>query len=66
LVKSEAGTEEDVVVDRTGEVPFEPPILERFDDMQELLLLDPVHEVSDEEGWPARSEATPPSSETRA
>jgi len=31
--------------------PFVEPSIERFSDMQNLLLLDPVHEVSDE-GWP--------------
>jgi hypothetical protein len=31
---------------------FEPPTIERFDDLQDLILLDPVHEVSEEEGWP--------------
>lgn len=30
---------------------FEPPTLEKFTDMQDLVLLDPVHEV-DEMGWP--------------
>ena len=30
---------------------FEFPIIEKFTDMQELLLLDPIHEV-DEKGWP--------------
>jgi hypothetical protein len=30
---------------------FELPVLQKFTDMQELLLLDPVHEV-DETGWP--------------
>ena len=30
---------------------FEAPRLEKYTDMQELLLLDPIHEV-DEEGWP--------------
>jgi hypothetical protein len=30
---------------------FEPPVLSAFDDMQALLLLDPIHEV-DETGWP--------------
>jgi hypothetical protein len=30
---------------------FEPPILRTFEDMQDLLLLDPIHEV-DEMGWP--------------
>lgn len=28
------------------------PVLEAFHDMQSLLLLDPVHEVDEEEGWP--------------
>lgn len=32
---------------------FTPPILEVYTDMQELLLLDPIHEV-DAQGWPAR------------
>lgn len=30
---------------------FAPPGLEKFTDMQDLLLLDPIHEV-DETGWP--------------
>lgn len=30
---------------------FETPVLERFADLQELLVLDPVHDVT-EEGWP--------------
>jgi Coenzyme PQQ synthesis protein D (PqqD) len=34
-----------------GKAPFPAPELERFTDMQELLLLDPIHEV-DETGWP--------------
>jgi hypothetical protein len=31
--------------------PFAPPEVERFTDMQDLLLLDPIHEV-DDDGWP--------------
>ena len=31
--------------------PFGAPILNRYNDMQELLLLDPIHDV-DESGWP--------------
>lgn len=31
--------------------PFETPHLEKYTDMQDLVLLDPVHEV-DERGWP--------------
>jgi hypothetical protein len=38
---------------------FTPPILEKFTDMEEMLLLDPIHEV-DEEGWPmARKDREP-------
>ncbi|PLX81057.1 MAG: pyrroloquinoline quinone biosynthesis protein PqqD [Desulfuromonas sp.] len=33
------------------EIPYAPPELEKFTDMQDLLLLDPIHEV-DESGWP--------------
>jgi hypothetical protein len=32
---------------------YEPPRLARYDDMQYLLLLDPIHEASDT-GWPAQ------------
>jgi hypothetical protein len=31
---------------------FTAPVLQRYTDMQELLLLDPIHEV-DEAGWPS-------------
>jgi hypothetical protein len=34
---------------------FEPPLLQKYTDMQELLLLDPIHEV-DETGWPSQTE----------
>ena len=33
-------------------VAFQPPVFERFTDMEDLLLLDPVHEAEDEKGWP--------------
>ena len=36
-----------------GELPpFMPPLLEKFTDMADLLLLDPIHEVDAETGWP--------------
>ncbi len=31
--------------------PWEPPKLERYDDMRDFLLVDPIHEV-DQTGWP--------------
>ncbi|MCO6450800.1 MAG: PqqD family protein [Caldilineales bacterium] len=34
-----------------GKKPYTSPRFERFDDMQELLLLDPIHDVG-EQGWP--------------
>ncbi|MEH1899865.1 MAG: PqqD family peptide modification chaperone [Nostoc sp.] len=38
---------------QTTERPrFEKPILEKFTDMEDLLLLDPIHEVDVEAGWP--------------
>jgi hypothetical protein len=37
---------------------FVPPRLEKFTDMQHLILLDPVHEVDEGQGWPIpRSDA---------
>jgi hypothetical protein len=32
-------------------VPFPPPVVHKFTDMQDFLLVDPIHEVGDE-GWP--------------
>ncbi|HLJ59355.1 MAG TPA: PqqD family protein [bacterium] len=37
---------------------FETPVLRKYNDMQELLLLDPIHEV-DEVGWPVRPLGVP-------
>jgi hypothetical protein len=34
-----------------GNNSFEKPVLQKYTDMQDLLLLDPIHEV-DEMGWP--------------
>ncbi len=33
---------------------YVPPVLEKFTDMNDLLLMDPIHDVSDE-GWPRRA-----------
>ena len=32
---------------------FKAPVLQKYTDMQELLLLDPIHEV-DDSGWPSK------------
>lgn len=36
-----------------GGEAYAPPVLEKFTDMHDLLLMDPIHEVSDA-GWPHR------------
>jgi hypothetical protein len=58
---------DDLVVPDSGDTPvkagaradldgsrplFQPPKLERFTDMQYLIALDPIHEVSEGQGWP--------------
>lgn len=40
----------------TAQIPFQAPTLTRFEDMEEMLLLDPVHDVT-EEGWPMAAPA---------
>lgn len=42
-----------VAVEWRVTVPYSRPVLERFDDLEDLLLLDPVHDVSPQ-GWPHR------------
>ena len=38
-----------------GEKPrFEPPSIAKYTDMEDLLMLDPIHDV-DETGWPAKN-----------
>jgi Coenzyme PQQ synthesis protein D (PqqD) len=36
--------------------PWAPPTVERYDDMRDFLLVDPIHEV-DQTGWPSRQVA---------
>lgn len=49
---SEAGSTPEPAAATNGQrPPFVPPTLQRFHDVQDLLLLDPIHEV-DERGWP--------------
>src|ERR1700728_3297901 len=35
-----------------GNVPYTPPIVETFHDLQELIVINPVHEVDQIDGWP--------------
>jgi hypothetical protein len=34
------------------EAAWQPPVLERFDEVRDLLLIDPVHQVDENYGWP--------------
>ncbi|MBN2829205.1 MAG: PqqD family protein [Candidatus Cloacimonetes bacterium] len=48
LIIPAEGSSEDVMSEA---IDYEQPEMEKFSDMQEMLLLDPIHEVS-EMGWP--------------
>jgi hypothetical protein len=50
-----------ISVQSVDKLPYEPPVLNRYTDMQDLILLDPVHEVEDT-GWP-NPKAEPPEPE---
>jgi hypothetical protein len=45
------GTDDDAPTEDERK-PFEVPVLNKYTDMQDLLLLDPIHDV-DESGWPS-------------
>ena len=51
LTRSDSVREEVTGLDRA--TSFSTPVAEKFTDMQELLLVDPIHEVA-EAGWPLR------------
>jgi hypothetical protein len=35
-----------------GRIGFSPPVLHAYDDMQEFMLVDPLHDVDEVTGWP--------------
>lgn len=37
-----------------AEADYEAPVFERFDDVRDLLLIDPVHQVDPDFGWPTK------------
>lgn len=45
----------DIETDFSFSIPYIEPVIEEFTDMQEMLLLDPIHEVS-EDGWPYKKD----------
>jgi hypothetical protein len=34
---------------------YSDPAFEKYDDMADLILLDPVHEIDQEKGWPKKA-----------
>jgi len=50
VVPPRASTQASPLSEKVG---FDPPILSEYSDMQDLLLLDPIHEV-DDTGWPQK------------
>lgn len=64
VIEATAGTQvASTTTSRNGlpKAAFEAPTLEKYTDMQDLVLIDPVHQV-DETGWPqVRPEAAPQS-----
>ena len=56
LVKPVLPSEVSPVQLQDVESTFQTPIVEAYSDMQDLLLLDPIHEVDEETGWPAKQQ----------
>jgi hypothetical protein len=42
-----------------GRVPFAVPVLQAYTDMQEFMLVDPIHEVDEVAGWPHAASTAP-------
>jgi Coenzyme PQQ synthesis protein D (PqqD) len=57
LIRAESGADAPAAAPAPSEngaparKPFQPPVLEKHTDMQDLILIDPVHEVG-AQGWP--------------
>lgn len=51
-------TEEDAtpITESPVKEKFVPPVLQKYSDMVDLLMLDPIHDVDETEGWPTKRE----------
>lgn len=59
LITTESGEPakiDSVADEKTAKSPFQPPSIQKYEDMQDLLLLDPLHDVDETMGWPARKQ----------
>jgi hypothetical protein len=52
LVEDEVGTIPDSPTFAPGSVAFAAPVLDIYTDMQEFMLVDPLHDVDEVAGWP--------------
>jgi hypothetical protein len=52
LVEGTAKTAADSFSFPSGQVPFVVPVLQVYTDMQEFMLVDPLHDVDEVVGWP--------------
>ena len=50
---AEPDSEPSMEQQRRPEEPFTPPVLNVYSDIRKLLLLDPIHDVEEQTGWPA-------------
>lgn len=59
IVESDKQTGKASNIDLPADKPvvFIPPAIHKFTDLQQLLLLDPIHEVDETSGWPNQKEA---------
>jgi hypothetical protein len=61
IVECGSSSNRSVTTSTNGRRPkFEKPVLQRYTDYQELLLLDPIHEVLESAGWPVPKSETGP------
>jgi hypothetical protein len=52
LVEGEAGVATGSLHLPPGQIPFVAPVLHVYNDMQEFMLVDPLHDVDEVAGWP--------------
>jgi hypothetical protein len=52
LVEEEGGSVTDSSAFPPGQVEFTAPVLHIYTDMQEFMLVDPLHDVDEVAGWP--------------
>ncbi len=54
LLKETTAESTETVIQEIEKKEFTQPVLEVFDDMQEMLMLDPVHDADSTQGWPLK------------